>query len=88
MLFSGVMAVLAAALWWPPAQALFRFGSLHWDDLAIGAAASVLSLPLLEAVKSRWFRAGAPAAVKGALAGEPLPEPLLPTMQTDNGSHF
>ena len=68
MLFSGVMAVLAAALWWPPAQALFRFGSLHWDDLAIGAAASVLSLPLLEAVKSRWFRAGAPAAVKGALA--------------------
>ena len=60
MLFSGVLAVLAIALWWPPAQALFRFGSIGWHDLTIGAAASVLSLPLLEAIKSRWFRTEAP----------------------------
>ncbi len=60
MLVSGVLAVLAIALWWPPAQALFRFGSIGWHDLTIGAAASVLSLPLLEAIKSRWFRTEAP----------------------------
>lgn len=68
MLFSAVMAVLAAALWWPPAQGLFRFGSLHWDDLAVGVAASLLSLPLLEAVKSRWFRAGTEMSLNRARA--------------------
>jgi P-type Ca2+ transporter type 2C len=56
VLFSGVSAVLATALLWPPAQALFHFGQLHWDDLAFGLGVGLLSLLMLEALKSRWFR--------------------------------
>lgn len=56
ILFSSVTAILALALFWSPAQSLFRFGSMHWDDLAVGIGAGVLSLILLETIKSRWFR--------------------------------
>lgn len=56
ILFSGVMLTLAIALFWPPASTLFRFGPLHWDDLAICLVAGAVSLLILEALKSRWFR--------------------------------
>ena len=53
---SSVLMVLAVALFWPPASRLFRFGTLHWDDLAVSIAVGLFSLLVLEAVKSRWFR--------------------------------
>ena len=56
ILLGGVGAVLAAALYWPPARNLFRFGTLHWDDLAICIVAGAACLVVLEVIKSRWFR--------------------------------
>jgi len=56
ILVGSIGALLALALSWPPAQSLFNFGRLHWDDLALCAAAGLLSLFLLEAIKSQWFR--------------------------------
>ncbi|HEY7978433.1 MAG TPA: cation-translocating P-type ATPase [Rhizomicrobium sp.] len=56
ILLSGVLAVLAIALYWPPAQELFRFGPLHGDDLAICLAAGAGFIVLLEFSK-RWVRA-------------------------------
>ncbi len=58
ILLSGVSTVLATALFWHPAQVLFHFGPLHWHDLALGLGVGVVSLVLLEAIKSQWFRAG------------------------------
>ena len=57
VLLALVAAVLAAALAWPPAMSLFRFGPLHPDDLALAAAAGISVLVLLELVKPFW-RAG------------------------------
>jgi Ca2+-transporting ATPase len=72
ILLGGVGAVLACAQFWPPARDLFHFGPLHWHDLAIGAGAGVVSLVLLETVKSRWFRGGGAApAGAGKPAGAP-----------------
>ena len=56
VLLSGVAALLGIAVFWQPAQSLFHFGQLHWDDLAACAAVGVLSLAALEALKSKWFR--------------------------------
>ncbi|MDP3332914.1 MAG: cation-translocating P-type ATPase [Methylococcaceae bacterium] len=56
ILLGGVTALLATAVFWPPAQKLFHFGQLHWDDLGICAIAGFVSLLLLEAIKSLWFR--------------------------------
>jgi Ca2+-transporting ATPase len=56
ILLGCVGAVLAATLYWPPARNLFRFGTLHWDDLAVCVAAGAACLVVLEAIKSRWFR--------------------------------
>jgi len=56
ILLSGVTALLATAVFWPPAQKLFHFGQLHWDDLGVCAIAGFFSLLLLEAIKSLWFR--------------------------------
>jgi Ca2+-transporting ATPase len=47
-LAGGVLAVLGLALYWPPAQALFHFGPLHWYDLAFCFAAGVGLVTLLE----------------------------------------
>ena len=58
ILLSSVMVVLAIAIYWQPAQSLFHFGQLHWDDLAVCAAASLLSILLLEALKAIMFREG------------------------------
>jgi P-type Ca2+ transporter type 2C len=55
--FGGVTALLATALFWEPASALFRFGRLHWDDLAACIVIGLFSLFMLEGLKSKWFRA-------------------------------
>jgi P-type Ca2+ transporter type 2C len=56
ILLTGVAAVLAVTLYWPPASALFRFGALQWQEWIICACAGVSNVLLLEAVKSKWFR--------------------------------
>jgi P-type Ca2+ transporter type 2C len=57
VLFGGVMALLAMAVYWQPAQSLFHFGRLHGDDLAVCAVAGLFSLLTLEGIKALWFRA-------------------------------
>jgi Ca2+-transporting ATPase len=56
ILFGSVISLLATAVLWPPAQTLFHFGRLHWDDLSVSAVAGFFSLLLLETIKSIWFR--------------------------------
>ena len=53
-LLALVAAVLAAALTWPPAMALFRFGPFHIDDLAVSVAAGFGLLLVMELVKPWW----------------------------------
>jgi P-type Ca2+ transporter type 2C len=53
---AGSLAFLAAVLYAPPLRAMFRFELLHLDDLAICAAATVLSTAWFEAVKRRRAR--------------------------------
>jgi len=50
----AVAGVLAATLLWPVASALFGFGPLHGDDLALTVGAGFAVLIVLEALKSRW----------------------------------
>jgi len=56
ILIGSVSALVATALFWSPAQALFHFGQLHGDDLAKCAVAGFASLLILEMIKSQWFR--------------------------------
>jgi Ca2+-transporting ATPase len=56
ILLGGVSILLAISVSWAPARSLFHFGRLHWDDLGVCAAVGVLSLVLLELLKSWWFR--------------------------------
>jgi Ca2+-transporting ATPase len=56
ILFGSVISLLAMVVLWPPAQTLFHFGRLHWDDLSVCAVAGFFSLLLLETIKSIWFR--------------------------------
>jgi len=58
ILLGSVTAFLAMAVFWRPAQLLFHFGQLHWDDLAVCMVAAFFSLLLLETIKSLWFRGG------------------------------
>ncbi len=55
-----VTAVLSLSLLWPFAQALFRFGPLHVDDLAVTIGAGAALLVLLEVVKPLWWRKPSP----------------------------
>jgi Ca2+-transporting ATPase len=48
------LPLLLAAVSWEPAQALFRFGPLHIDDLAICLGAAVALLASLEILKRLW----------------------------------
>ena len=63
MLLGGVSVLLGIAVLWPPAQLLFHFGRLHWDDLAVCATVGAVSLVALEALKSRWFHVAAEPTV-------------------------
>jgi len=47
----SVLSVLTVALYWPPAQNLFHFGALHWDDLSVCLAAGAALIGVLEIAK-------------------------------------
>jgi Ca2+-transporting ATPase len=61
LLLGGVTGLLATIVLWGPAQSLFHFGRLHWDDLGLCAIVGIFSLIILEAVKARWFPIGSKA---------------------------
>ncbi len=48
----SVSVLLGVTLLWPFASALFRFGPLHWNDLAVTLGAGIVVLILLEFAKS------------------------------------
>jgi Ca2+-transporting ATPase len=50
----AVVAMLSLTLLWPFASDLFRFGPLHWDDLALTFGAGVFVLVALEIMKRVW----------------------------------
>jgi Ca2+-transporting ATPase len=50
----AVAVMLSLTLLWPFARGLFRFGPLHWNDLAVTLGAGVLVLVFLEVLKSLW----------------------------------
>ncbi len=50
----GVCAVLGLCLTVPPLRELFRFGRLHYDDLALTIASALLVLVTLELFKPLW----------------------------------
>ena len=50
----SVTAMLGLTLLWPFASGLFRFGPLHWDDLALTLSAGALVLVVLEVLKPIW----------------------------------
>ena len=56
ILVGSIGTLLATALFWPPAQALFHFGQLHLKEFAVSAVAGLSSLFILEAIKAQWFR--------------------------------
>jgi Ca2+-transporting ATPase len=49
-----VVTMLSLTLLWPFASGLFRFGPLHWDDLAVTLGAGAVVLILLESLKPLW----------------------------------
>jgi P-type Ca2+ transporter type 2C len=50
----GVGAILSACLTIPALRELFRFGPLHFDDLALAAGSTLLLLVVLELLKPLW----------------------------------
>ena len=50
----AVAVLLSLTLLWPWARGLFRFGPLHWDDLAVTLGAGIGVLVLLEVLKPLW----------------------------------
>jgi Ca2+-transporting ATPase len=56
ILLSGVAALLAVALTWPPAMDAFRFGPLHLDDLGLSLLSGLAILVVLELLKPYWRR--------------------------------
>jgi P-type Ca2+ transporter type 2C len=51
---ASVTTMLGLTLLWPFASDLFRFGPLHWDDLAVTLAAGAFVLVVLEVLKPIW----------------------------------
>ena len=49
-----VVAMLCLTLLWPLASGVFRFGPLHWNDLAVTLGAGAVVLVSLEALKPLW----------------------------------
>jgi Ca2+-transporting ATPase len=49
-----VTAMLSLTLLWPFARVLFRFGPLHFDDLAVTLGAGVIVLVFLDVLKPLW----------------------------------
>jgi Ca2+-transporting ATPase len=50
----AITVILGLSLVWPTAAALFRFGPLHADDLALTLAAGMVVLIVLETLKHLW----------------------------------
>jgi P-type Ca2+ transporter type 2C len=50
----GITAMLSLTLLWPLARGLFRFGPLHFDDLAVTLGAGIMVLVFLEVLKPFW----------------------------------
>jgi Ca2+-transporting ATPase len=50
----SVAALLGLVLAWPPGRALFHFGPLHADDLALCLGAGLVILVLLDLLKPIW----------------------------------
>jgi Ca2+-transporting ATPase len=50
-LVSAVLSVMALAIYWDKAQALFRFAPLHFDDLSVSLAAGAVLVIVLEIAK-------------------------------------
>jgi Ca2+-transporting ATPase len=48
--------LLLLSVTWPPAEALFRFGPLHADDLAVTLLAAAVLLVALDLIKPLWRR--------------------------------
>jgi Ca2+-transporting ATPase len=53
-ILAAVALVLMLSLLMPYARDLFRFGALHWDDLALALSAAVTVLVTLELAKTFW----------------------------------
>jgi Ca2+-transporting ATPase len=56
ILLGVVASILGVAIHWQPAQSLFQFGKLHWNDLAICLGVGAINLVGLEVLKSRFLR--------------------------------
>lgn len=54
MVIGVALPLLLAAVRWEPAEAIFRFGPLHIDDLAISVGAAAMLLAILESLKRLW----------------------------------
>ena len=50
----GVCALLGLCLAVPPLRELFRFGKLHFDDMAVTIGSALLILVALELLKPFW----------------------------------
>ncbi|MFM9844621.1 MAG: cation-translocating P-type ATPase [Dongiaceae bacterium] len=50
----AITLILGLSLLWPAASALFRFGPLHGNDLALTLAAGAILLIVLETLKHLW----------------------------------
>jgi Ca2+-transporting ATPase len=53
-MLGAAATLLAIVLTWLPARALFHFGPLHADDLAVCSAAAIVVLVLLDLLKALW----------------------------------
>ncbi len=53
-ILSAITVILSLSLVWPAAAALFRFGPLHSDDLALTLAIGMVVLIVLETLKNLW----------------------------------
>ncbi len=56
VLLSGAAVLILVAVYWGPAQLLFRFSHLQWTAVGVCLGAAVLNLLLLETLKAYWFR--------------------------------
>ena len=56
LLLSAVSATLAIVIFWQPARKLFHFGEFNGHLFALCIGASVVTLLILEAIKSLFFK--------------------------------
>jgi Ca2+-transporting ATPase len=50
----AVTTMLSLTLLWPFASRFFRFGPLHFDDLALTLGAGIIVVVILELMKPLW----------------------------------